>query len=102
MSERQIDSEFDTASGLTETPPPKDWGDVSRYLAEESDRSFEETQLRHEQLVNPNGLNLRDMLEGSIDDTGRLMVLSNQFGAYRDEGMSLQDIRRLFLVPCLA
>lgn len=97
MSERQIDSEFDAASGLTETPPLKDWGDVSRYLAEESDRRFEETRLCHERLVNPNGLNLRDMLEGSIDDTGRLMVLSNQFGAYREEGMPPQDIRRLYL-----
>jgi len=97
MSERQIDSEFDTASGLTGTPPPKDWGDVSRYLAEESDRRFEETRLCHERLVNPNGLNLRDMLEGSIDDAGRLVVLSNQFGGYREEGMPLQDIQRLFL-----
>ena len=97
MSERQIDSEFDAACGPTETPPPKDWGDVSRYLGEESDRRFEETRLCHERLVNLNGLNLRDMLEGSIDEAGRLMVLSNQFGAYREEGMPLQDIRRLYL-----
>ncbi len=97
MSERQIDSEFDVVSGLTETPPPKDWGDVSRYLAEESDRGFEEGQLRHERLVNPNGLNLRDMLEGSADDAGRLVVLSSMFGAYDGEGMPPQDIRRLFL-----
>ena len=97
MSERQIDSEFDLACNPTETPPPKDWGDMPRYLGEESDRRFEETRLRHEQLVNPNGLNLRDLLEGSIDEAGRLMVLSNQFGAYREEGMPLQDIRRLYL-----
>lgn len=97
MSERQIDSEFDVVSGLTETPPPKDWGDVSRYLAEESDRGFEEAQLRHERLVNPNGLSLRDMLEGSPDEAGRLLVLSSMYGAYDGEGMPPQDIRRLFL-----
>ena len=97
MAARQLDAEFDAASGRPEPPPPQDWGDVSRYLAEESDRRFEETRLCHERLVNPNGLNLRDMLEGSIDDTGRLMVLSNQFGAYREEGMPPQDIRRLYL-----
>ena len=36
--EKEIDSEFDLACNPTETPPPKDWGDVPRYLGEESDR----------------------------------------------------------------